>query len=567
VTTQHRINETAYYELFYNNYSGFASVSESGFGDNANVTNPPDYVWEYVVKCTEQTQPCDPSQVNAFYLRKCPGGTRLVNATIGSNNFDLLSQQCVPCGPLKYIVDPGSGGSCQECPKGAFCPDGDLFVPKPVESEWEIIWSGPRGLDAVKRVVSCPPGYYMFRDEKYPLEDQCVRCEASTYLLDRNNFSACLNCPQGATCAGGEDVTALQGFWRQPDVWSKNWTMSRRSGSDGLWNDGGEMPPFFQRVSIEIKNLLQQMRAADSSSSSPSQRRAGNTNITGRPRSVIIHKCSPGDCSENNVCLRNRTGPACGLCPEGWAETAAGCEWCPPPDDPGLLSLKWAFFMGGGLVAVVGYLLAAWTPLINSLPIPQWMSNAIMWVVDFGSDHKEEEKKSDDESDSDYDDEGTAAGGSASGGKEAAAAKGEERGGESNTGGIKTTGGSNLKGNIKGGRGEGKEEGGSQGGCQSVTEGIKTIGRYGTRMLRELPKLLDYAQRNKITVHLKIIISYVQVPTRALCGASNHHRCMTNTRSDPLFWAGPWIICVIQCRVALGCFFCHEHKSCVSVQR
>jgi hypothetical protein len=232
-----------------------------------------------------------------------------------------------------------------------------------------------------------------------------------------------------------------------------------------------------------------------------------------------------------------------------------------------LLSLKWAFFMGGGLVAVVGYLLAAWTPLINSLPIPQWMSNAIMWVVDFGSDHKEEEKKSDDESDSDYDDEGTAAGGSASGGKEAAAAKGEERGGESNTGGIKTTGGSNLKGNIKGGRGEGKEEGGSQGGCQSVTEGIKTIGRYGTRMLRELPKLLDYAQRNKITVHLKIIISYVQVPTRALCGASNHHRCMTNTRSDPLFWAGPWIICVIQCRVALGCFFCHEHKSCVSVQR
>jgi len=544
VTTQHRINETAYYELFYNNYSGFASVSESGFGDNANVTNPPDYVWEYVVKCTEQTQPCDPSQVNAFYLRKCPGGTQLVNATIGSNNFDLLSQQCVPCGPLNYIVDPGSGGSCQECPKGAFCPDGDLFVPKPVDSEWEIIWSGPRGLDAVKRVVSCPPGYYMLREEKYPLEDECVRCEASTYLLDKSNFSACLNCPVGATCAGGDDVTALQGFWRQPDAWTNNWTISRRSGSDGLWNDGGEMPPVFQRVGIEMKNLLQQMRAADSSGSNPSQRRAGNTNITRRPRSVIVHKCSPGDCSENNVCLRNRTGPACGLCPEGWAETAAGCEWCPPPDDPGLLLLKLAFFIGGGLIAVVGYVFVAWTPLMNGLPFPQWMSNAIIWVVDLGSDPTEEEKKSDDESDSDDDDEGTTAGGPASG----------------------------EKGTTAGGPAEGTTAGSpaSGGWCQSVTEGIKTIGRYGTKLLGGLSKLkdaIDYARRNMITVHLKIIISYVQVPTRALCRASDHHRCVTNTRSDPLFLAGSGIICVIQRRVALGYFFCHEHKSCVSVQR
>ena len=43
--------------------------------------------------------------------------TQLINATMGSYDFDLNSQQCVPCGPLNYIVDPGSGGTCQECPK------------------------------------------------------------------------------------------------------------------------------------------------------------------------------------------------------------------------------------------------------------------------------------------------------------------------------------------------------------------------------------------------------------------------------------------------------------------
>jgi hypothetical protein len=211
-----------------------------------------------------------------------------------------------------------------------------------------------------------------------------------------------------------------------------------------------------------------------------------------------------------------------------------------------LLLLKLAFFMGGGLVAVVGYVFVAWTPLMNSLPFPQWMSNAIVWVVDLGSDPKEEEKKSDDESDSDDDGEGTGttAGGPASG----------------------------EKGTTAGGPAEGTTAGGpsSGGWCQSVTEGIKTIGRYGAKVLGGLSKLkdaIDYARRNMITVHLKIIISYVQVPTRALCRASNHHRCMTNTRSDPLFLAGSGIICVIQRRVALGCFFCHEHKSCVSVQR
>ena len=36
VIVKHSINVSAYYELFYDNYTGDASVSGSGFGDNPN---------------------------------------------------------------------------------------------------------------------------------------------------------------------------------------------------------------------------------------------------------------------------------------------------------------------------------------------------------------------------------------------------------------------------------------------------------------------------------------------------------------------------------------------------
>jgi len=112
LTLEHEINHTMYYELFYNNYSGDASVIKS------HGQNPLNYVWEYVVECSEATQPCDKSHVHTYYLRVCPRGTQLVNSTIGSYNFNVDSQQCVPCGPLNYIVHPTSRGTCQECPKG-----------------------------------------------------------------------------------------------------------------------------------------------------------------------------------------------------------------------------------------------------------------------------------------------------------------------------------------------------------------------------------------------------------------------------------------------------------------
>lgn len=208
--------------------------------------------------------------------------------------------------------------------------------------------------DLLTIATTSPLGYYMLRDDRYPLEDQCLRCDANTYLLDQSNFSACLNCPVGATCSGGDDVTTLPGFWRQPDDWINNWTNSnnsRRSAHQSPGNDAGEIPSFLQRAALEIKEVVEELGLLESPSSDMAQRRKMDPNVTHRPRPSVVHKCLPGDCDKENVCNKNRTGPACGLCPQGWAVTAAGCEECPPPDDPAMLLLQMGVFVVGGFVS------------------------------------------------------------------------------------------------------------------------------------------------------------------------------------------------------------------------
>jgi len=56
----------------------------------------------------------------------------------------------------------------------------------------------------------------------------------------------------------------------------------------------------------------------------------------------------------------NRTGPACGTCPLGYATTTEGCEYCPPPDDPGLKTLRWMVFTGGCILFIIGYIFVSW---------------------------------------------------------------------------------------------------------------------------------------------------------------------------------------------------------------
>lgn len=427
----------AFYEIAYDNITGVSSRAYS------RGENPMDFVWEYVFECINETQPCDPQQVPNFYLRKCPPGSQLVNTSASVyesiQDFSVEIQKCNPCGPTYYIVDPNSGGKCQDCPKGALCPDGDKFIPVPEGSEWEVVYSGNRFLNAVKRLVTCPPGYYMIRKEAYPLEDQCLKCEANTYLLDRNNFSACLNCPVGATCDGGNDVTASKGFWKQPDNWTDDplfgneskfgsqkyesvmnissmniSSLSSISRRRHLFDENGEVAPVWKRAMSEFKELWEDvgprlgLKQAEDLQSFNRRRSSQSSNSTNcqnvaicpsRPRRAIIHQCPPGACDAANKCNLDRVGPACGLCPDGSSYTAEGCKKCPLPNDPQMHLLQFLIFGLGSFAAFFGYLLASWLPLMGSITsrLPVTVANTIMLILGANPDDSEGESDDDEE--------------------------------------------------------------------------------------------------------------------------------------------------------------------------
>ena len=502
VTAGHQLASSEQYELHYDNITGMAYLGDSE-GQNLQ-----DYVWEYVAERVGAIQSSDPAQVPGFYLRKCPHGSQLINTSFGGLEFDLSVQQCVPCGPLNYIVDPNSGGSCQECPKGAFCPDGNLFVPNPLGSEWEIVLSG---LDAVKRVVTCPPGFYRIRNERYPLEDQCLRCDANTYLLDQSNFSECLNCPVGASCSGGDDVSALVGFWREPE----NWT------TPGLASKNG-------------------------------RRVMNSSNITHRPRAAKVHKCPPSACGLNNQCKNNRTGPACGLCPQGWAMVAAGCEWCPASGDPAMITLQITVFVGGGIFAFLGYILACWTPLMGSISLPKCMVRGIFLWFGIDPDEQEEDEEKDEKTNAEgigIAVEAGAAGSEVAGARAEAGGDGAEAAGPSPAGAN-----TNTNARDEGGEGEPRKNKLNQlilklreiwqnvlrfkptqagGGLTNIRTRfeafVDVMGRLGSKLLAPLSAvgksffqsissfvkgitwLTEFAEKHKLKVHLKILVSYVQV--------------------------------------------------------
>ena len=52
-------------------------------------------------------------------LQRCPAGTVLINRT-QSEQFDAAVQECSPCGPGRYVIDPMIG-PCMTCPEGADC--------------------------------------------------------------------------------------------------------------------------------------------------------------------------------------------------------------------------------------------------------------------------------------------------------------------------------------------------------------------------------------------------------------------------------------------------------------
>ena len=109
----------------------------------------------------------------------CEAGQKQLSRIIGT----VGTWWCDKCPPLTYIID--KMGPCHNCPKGADCPDGTQFVPKVDGSKWEQTIAKDGLL--YYRVVQCPAGYSFYREEDFPINDNCIRCEKSTYTVEVRN--------------------------------------------------------------------------------------------------------------------------------------------------------------------------------------------------------------------------------------------------------------------------------------------------------------------------------------------------------------------------------------------
>jgi len=128
---------------------------------------------------------------------------------------------CIKCTREQYIVDSNQH-ACQPCAAGATCLDGAFTPSNPADSVWNSTSSG------IYRIISCPVGYVLIRDENEPTSDRCVPCAPDTYSVEEAVFGEklwersvenynkyCHACPRSrARCTGANDVRPLAGLLR-----------------------------------------------------------------------------------------------------------------------------------------------------------------------------------------------------------------------------------------------------------------------------------------------------------------------------------------------------------------
>jgi hypothetical protein len=87
-------------------------------------------------------------------------------------------------------------------------------VPIVKESKWGVNVSNGNHL---YRLIECPAGYVISRDESFPDQDRYVQCQPGTYSLvvAKSTNVPCLACPVGGNCTGGNTVLSIDGFWRR----------------------------------------------------------------------------------------------------------------------------------------------------------------------------------------------------------------------------------------------------------------------------------------------------------------------------------------------------------------
>jgi len=186
----------------------------------------------------------------------CPSGTLLINISVAL-------QECFVCEPNTYSLDPTDACAlpnaaatqsvcgpreCNRCPAGASCSGRDAFTPLTDNSCWkrEKVAVGTLGSHVVyNRIVSCPPGYVLVRNQDDPTLDQCAQCPLDFYGLERSVYQGvdgegvmvsssvtghdvaqngsydgsnlCIPCAFGASCSGFQ-INILTDYWRGPDM-------------------------------------------------------------------------------------------------------------------------------------------------------------------------------------------------------------------------------------------------------------------------------------------------------------------------------------------------------------
>ena len=88
---------------------------------------------------------------------------------------------CRPCEKNQYVINPMKH-ACKQCPAGARCPEGTFTPHDPADSVWNATQMG------VNRLVRCPAGYVLVRDEENPTLDRCLPCPPYTYSVEEAFF-------------------------------------------------------------------------------------------------------------------------------------------------------------------------------------------------------------------------------------------------------------------------------------------------------------------------------------------------------------------------------------------
>ena len=308
-----------------------------------------------------------------YRLRSCPPGTLLINST-------LDQQQCKPCGARTYSLDDTYGcirgtcfeRTCLQCPQGADCLEDSTFVSKIEGTEWQDVYEGGT---LFRRIAKCPAGHTMIRGSD-PANDHCTACSTGKYTLVGATVHAnttCLSCPHGAECWGGRIESIQPGYW-----------MLRLQVVDGyeVMNDAkctlpGRVCAILSADSLDPTASKQKkmqcidvpsigLQCARKAEAQESHRRSGK--YFSGPADVFI--CPHGACGANNICLRNRDGPVCGICKPGFAMTSTGCSEnkCPSHDE---LSRSRLRAIGiASLVTGVLLITLSWRPILVHITAP-----------------------------------------------------------------------------------------------------------------------------------------------------------------------------------------------------